>query len=258
MAFVRENGLRFLTGCVLFRPHHETPREAQNYGSVVLVEEWVRGQDEALGRLSRLISGQETIGGQKIGATFSRTDGQHQTYAGIHGWLGWQFVSHLDRPADRQDFHLPQTPLLAHGLRPYLGAAEAVSQWLFEKGTTNQMDARVEYQDRLVTVLPDTRARLISAEWLPGRLRLEIDLGVQEDQVQLQLLYVDASRQTDLLMIPQGPAEFEVPDDVREIHVFLVHTNHDCIAQLPLSSLYHKPMLIWPLGRPTGWNSSRL
>jgi hypothetical protein len=63
VAFIRENGLRFLTGSVEFQDHHTPARGEVDYGSIVFVEEWARDQWEAHARLSRLISGQEKVGG---------------------------------------------------------------------------------------------------------------------------------------------------------------------------------------------------
>jgi len=129
-AFARDNGLRFLTASVLFRASHVASRSAQDYGTVLLVEEWVREQDEALKRLSQLVSGQSAIEGHKIPGTFSRTTGDRQTNPGTRGWTGWRFVSNLDRGPEFQEFQVRQAPLLAWGLRPYLSAPDAVSDWV--------------------------------------------------------------------------------------------------------------------------------
>ena len=234
-AFARDNGLRLLTASVLFRASQVPSRAAQDYGRILLVEEWVR-LDEALDRLSQLTHGEAAIEGHKITDTFSYTQGDRQTYVGVHRWTGWRYFSRIDRGPNWKDFYLPQTPLLAHGQRPHLGAAGAVNEWMLPGQRSNETANTVLDQDCIVTMLPDTRAEIISAEWVPGLLRIEIRPSVPLDQLELQLLYADAKKRSDLIDV-QPEMEIEVPE-ARHLHVFLMHTTNECIAELMLTAPY--------------------
>ena len=233
-AFARDNGLHFLTASVLFRASHAPSRPAQDYGSVLLVEEWVREQDEALNRLAQLVSGQASIEGHKITGTFSNTRGDTQTHTSTAGWIGWRYVSRLDHGAPFEHFQV-QAPLLALGLRPYLSAPDAVSDWVSDTPSSNSVT--VLDQDCIVTMLPDLRARIVSAEWVPGLVRIEVDLDVAADQVELQLMYGEAERQFEIVSVTHQ-MEIEVPGDARWINLYLLHRSGECITELPLRALY--------------------
>ncbi|SPE21906.1 hypothetical protein SBA7_100014 [Candidatus Sulfotelmatobacter sp. SbA7] len=235
-AFVRDNGMRFLTASALFRASHTPARPARDYGTLLLVEEWVRGQDEALARLSQLVHGQAAIEGRKISSTFSQASGDRQTYTITRGLTGWRFVSRLDRGPDWKELQPRQAPLLAPGLRPYLSAPDAVSDWVSDTPRSNSVT--ILDQECAVTMLPDLRARIISAEWVPGLVRIEIDLGVPADQVELQLLYADAQKEFEIVPGVEHQMGIEVPGDARSVHIYLVHTTGECIAELLLGGPY--------------------
>jgi len=233
-AFARDNGLRFLTASVLFRASHVPSRPAQDYGTVLLVEEWVREQDEALKRLGQLVSGLATIEGHKITGTFSNTRGDAQTHTSTAGWIGWRYVSRLDLSGPVEHFQV-QAPLLASGLRPWLSAPDAICNWV--SGMPSSNSVTVLDQDCVVTMLPDLRARIISAEWVPGLVRLELELGVPVEQVELQLMYGEAEKQFEILPV-KHQMEIEVPGDPHWIQLYLVHRTGECIAELPLNAPY--------------------
>ena len=84
VAFIRENGLRFLTGSVEFQDRHTAARGEVDYGPLVFVEEWAHDQWEAQARLFRLISGQEKIGGHEIESVFPQSTASRHSYFGSH------------------------------------------------------------------------------------------------------------------------------------------------------------------------------
>ena len=65
-AFLKQGFSRFLTGSVIFCPEEVPSRPIADYGSLVLVEQWQPDQGEALTLLSKLLSGQAEIAGQKV------------------------------------------------------------------------------------------------------------------------------------------------------------------------------------------------
>jgi hypothetical protein len=233
-AFARDNGLRFLTASVLFRASHVASRPTHDYGSLLLVEEWVREQHEALKRLSQLVSGQATIEGQKITGTFTRSRGYAQTHTSARNWIGWRYISTLDHGAPFESFNV-RAPLVAPGLRPYLSSPDAISDWVSDMPSSNSVS--VADQDCIITMLPDLRARIVSAQWLPGLVRVELEMGVPEDQVELQLMYGEAGKPYDIVPAARD-INVDVPGDARWIHLYLVHVTGECIAELPLQSLY--------------------
>ncbi len=235
-AFAKENGLRFLTASVLFRASHSPSRPARDYGAVLFVEEWVHGQDDALARLAQLLHGQTSIENRKITFTFGLTNGNRQTNAGGPGMIGWRFVSRLDREASFREHQIRQAPLLAPGLPPFLAAPDAVNEWVSETRSSNSVT--ILDQDCIVTTLPDLRATIISAEWVPGLVRIEIGLGVPAEQLELQLLFRDADKQFHITPDVECQMEIEVPGDARSVHIYLVHASGDCISELMLGRLY--------------------
>lgn len=131
VAFARENGLRFLTGAVIFQEHHTPARGKEDYGSIVFTEEWVHDQGEACTRLSRLVSGQEKIGGHEIKEVFQNSTVSRDFYYGIGGNPTWRITSNVQRGEPWQEFYNPpQIPLLAYGLAPYTTPAHAVNDWV--------------------------------------------------------------------------------------------------------------------------------
>lgn len=239
VAFARVPPLRLLTASVLFGSSYVPSRKAQDYGTVLLVEEWVQGEAEALERLAQLLSGQGAIGTQRVTEKFSRTDGDRQTYVGVHHWTGWRYVSRLDPDPLPRNYYLPTTSLLAHGLRPFLGAAEAVIQWVSAKPstTTNQRASAVPDQDCIVTMLPDTRAEIISAEWLPGLLRMRLRCGVPLNELEFQLIYEGATREFDVIQVSALEMDIEVPGG-RQLSIYLMHVSNECVANLMFTAPY--------------------
>jgi len=118
-------------------------------------------------------------------------------------------IRQSERGPDWTEFRLRQGPLLAPGLRPYLSAADAVSRWVADTPSANS--PTVVDQEYIVTMLPDPRARITSAEWRPGLVRIEIELCVPADQVELQLLYPDSEREYAIQSGVKEQMEIDVP-----------------------------------------------
>ncbi len=238
VAFIRENGLRFLTGSVEFQDHHTPARGEVDYGPVVFAEEWAHDQWEAHARLSRLVSGQEKMGGHDIKNVFPQSTASRDFYHGIGGSPTWRITSHLVKDSEWKDYYPLQTPLLGYGLTPYLTLAHAVNHWVFGIDHSAQPGASLQNQWTLVTALPDLRAKFISAEWLPGTLRLELDIRVPVDQIQLQIIHSGSSKQHQLVDAKGGEQQIEIPDDAQKVSVFVVDHGGDCVSQVHLPSVY--------------------
>ena len=131
-----------------------------------------------------------------------------------------------------------KTPLLGYGLKPYLTAAHAVNHWVFGIDHLVQPGASLQNQWTLVTALPDLRAKVISAEWLPGTLRLELDIRVPVDQIQLQIIHSGSLKGHQLLEVNAAEQQIEIPDDAQKLSIFVVDQAGDCVSQVHLASLY--------------------
>jgi Putative DNA-binding domain len=237
-AFVRENGLRFLTGCVEFRDQRTPGRGEVDYGSIVFVEEWTEDQWEAHGRLSRLISGQERIGDHDVKYMFPQSNVSRDFYFGVGGSPTWRITSHMVKDSEWREFYPAQIPLLGYDLKPFVTPAHAVNEWVFGIDHSMQPGASFQNQWQLLTVIPDLRAKVISAEWLPGLLHLDLALRVPVDEVQLQIIHAGASAGHQIGPAKHGEQQFEIPDDVRKLSIFVVDRAGDCVAQLHLASIY--------------------
>lgn len=238
VAFVRDNGLRFLTGCVMFQERRTPARGEVDYGPIVFVEEWAHDQWEAHARLSRLISGQEKIGRYEIKGLFPQSTAQRDFYFGIDGSPTWRVSSHIVRDSEWKDFYPPQVPLLGYGLKPYLTSAHAVNDWVFGIDHCAQPGVSLQNQWSLLTVLPDLRAKVIWAEWLPGTLHLKLDIRIPIDRVQLQLIHSSSIKGHQVLEVNAEEQQIEIPDDAQKLSMFMVDQTGDCLAQLHLASVY--------------------
>lgn len=234
-------GQRLLTGCVLFRPKHVASRPVADYGRVIFLEHWCQDQSAAFDLFSKLLLGQAEFDGYKVQGTFSQSRWERHTYpiGGDEFASGWKLISSLDQVRDTNDFqtHLGQGPLLGYGLRPYLGPAQAIAEWIFGM-RSDSYSGSLPHPNEIVTILPDTRARIVSGQWTPEILAIELELNVPHDSVQLQIAHVGSMSPFRITSASEGNQDIEVPDDTREIAVYLVHSSGDCITWVHLSRLY--------------------
>jgi hypothetical protein len=240
-AFLKQGSLRFLTGSVVFCPDKVPSRAIADYGSLVLVEQWQQDQGEALTLLSKLLSGQADIAGQKVGSGFQQSDLEHRPYTFTSRmWSGWEMRSHYDCSdpyGQEQPQPLIQDSILGFGLRPYRGGNQAINDWVFDLVNDNIGGAVPDF-NALVTFLPDTRARVVSALWTPGKLNLELEINVPPEQVELQIIHVESIRSPQARLATSGAFELEIPDDTRELLIYLVHKSGECIMHIHLRSVY--------------------
>ena len=183
LAFLRDGAEQFLTAAVLFRGQHVASRTQETYRQgdkrFVFVEYWCREQWEAVTLLSKLLSGQAEIEGHLIKATFSRSEFSQRTYpSGRNWWTGYELRSRRDRDENWRELYVPQGDLVRRGASPYKGPDHAINDWIFNQDTWNLLGADLPTKDTIVTVFPDSRARILSADWQPElkKLYLEIEL----------------------------------------------------------------------------------
>ncbi len=241
IAFFREGLVpMFLTGHVVFSEKQLQSRDAADYGRFLFVEHWCNDQWAAVNLLSRLLSGQAEIEGQKIELTFSRADFDHRTHpTGPELWTGWQLRSTQDRDTAWRDVHIPQGRLIGRGLTPYLGPDHAINDWIFGVESRNPVSADVPNRHTIVTRLPDSRARILSADWQSPKLRLEVERNVPPDQLELQVLPVDSRAKFQTVPLDASKIEIDVPEDARSLSIFLLDHSGDCISEVDLDVFQH-------------------
>jgi hypothetical protein len=237
-AILRDGFSRFLTGSVIFSPEEVHPRPSASYGTLLFVEQWENTQNGALNWLSRLLSGQGEISGEKIGSGFRQSDFEHRPFTfGSRGWSGWEMRSLYDEHDIYHDQPLNYGAVLGFGLRPYLGAEQAINDWVFDTVTDKNSNA-VPYLHELLTFLPDTRARFVSALWTPGKLSLGIEVNAPSKDIELQIIHAGSARLPQTIHAISEAFELETPDDARELLLYLMHRSGNCIMHIHLRSVY--------------------
>lgn len=236
IAFLRESGSQFATGSIVFLPKPISARPAADYGRLLFVEEWWGPQDEALNRLSKLLEGQAEVGGHKVNFQFNRSMCFYTNQPfGPHAWSRWQCQSYTN-----VDFSLNQPlqhgPVLGFGLPPYLGPDQALQHWIYDF-RPEVSGSQVPYPGQLVTFLPDLRARIVNALWSPGKLRVELEVNTSQE-TELQISQVGSKEPNQVCLATTGVLEQTIPDDTRELQIYLVHSSGDCVAHIQLRSLY--------------------
>jgi hypothetical protein len=240
-AFLKE-GLRFLTGSVVFWPEELPSRSTADYGVLVLADHWESHWGDALNLLSEILNGEGDIGGQHIKSGFGLSDLDHRSSMsygmGTGGWSGWEMRSHYDPghgPNNIESYI--QDSILGFGLRPYRGGNQAINDWVFNL-QTHDIGGSIPYTNCLVTFLPDTRARVLSALWTPGKLNLGLEINMPSEEIELQILYLGSTRLPYISKAIRGGIELQVPDDARELLIYLVHREGECIMTVHLHHIY--------------------
>ena len=82
---------RWFFGALISRAKRDEPSPAGevDYGSIVFVGDWTDDQWKAHSRLSRLLSGQEKVGGYEINYVFPQSNVARDFYFGVGGCPTW-------------------------------------------------------------------------------------------------------------------------------------------------------------------------
>jgi hypothetical protein len=216
---------QFLTGRVMFSEKELPARAAANYGKLLFVEHWCSEPAKVVDVLSQLLSGQAEIGGCRIEGSFNRSDFDHRPYpSGAELWTGWQVTSARDHDSNWKEVYVPQGRLTARGLKSYRGPDEAINDWIWGIRAASPYSSDIPYKDKIVIILPDTRGRILEAEWQASKLHLKLEINIAPEQVELQVRHEDSSNEFQLVQIKPGLSEVEVaiPDDARALSILLL------------------------------------
>jgi hypothetical protein len=241
VAMTRHNGaMRFAEGCLLLQREKVETAPRTDYGDVLFVEEWIEPLSEAINFLPPFLSGQRSIAGQKVATQFTRTDWHHQDVVAytMTGWREWRFLSRADFLDKNENFHLTQEPLTRKGLVPYINTGHAIADRLYGNKKWNSISS--PYQGQFMTILPETRARLLAGEWSPGSIHIEIEANVPLPTLELQILTEVAGRQQSKIIPLQSKAiDDEIPVDTENINIFLVHESGECLSRTYLPAMFY-------------------
>src|SRR5258708_3228207 len=189
VAMTLQNGvMRFAEGCLLFQREKIACIPKADYGEVLFLEEWIEPLSEAENFLPPFLSGQRSIAGQKITTQFTRTDWYHQNAVEfvMTGWREWRFLSRADFLDRNENIQLTQELLTRKGLTPHLTAGHAIPDKIFGEKKWESISS--PHSGHFVTILPETRALLLSGKWLPVNLPIEIEANISLMALELQLL----------------------------------------------------------------------
>lgn len=233
------SGPRFLAGTMVFSEQRQPDHVLAEYPTVRFVQFWCDGQDNAVSFLSRFWAGKETISNIPIPNIFNHATFNHNSDGqSTSGWPSWLFTASADSRNGEQRLFLEQSATVRKGLIPFRSPADAVRRWIFQEQGSDSMTNDVPYQEQFLTVVPDTRARFASGRWTPGELELITEVNVPLRDLELQIIHVGAEHRSSNYSVGLEPMILEVPEDARELVLYLVHKNGDIVCSRSLHGLY--------------------
>ena len=240
VAMTRQNSvMRFTEGCLIFQREKIACVPKTDYGDVLFLEKWVEPVSKVIDFLPSFLSGKRGIAGQKIATKFTRTDWHHQDVLDFTttGWREWRFLSRADYLDRNENFHLTQEPLTRKGLVPYINPGHAIADRLYGNKKWNSISS--PYLGQFMTILPETRARLLAGEWRPGSIHIEIEANVPLSSLELQILAdVPGRRQSRIIRLRDRSIDDEIPLDAEGINIFLVHKSGECLSRTYLPAMF--------------------
>jgi pyrimidine deaminase RibD-like protein len=238
---------QLLTGAVLFRDQHVASRAQEMYRQgdkkFVFAEYWCHEQWEAVTLLSKLLSGQAEIEGHRIKATFSRSEFSRRTYPlGRDWWTGYDLRSRRDRDETWKELHVPQGDLVRRGASPYQGPDHAINDRVFNQDTYNLPSADLPTKDTIITICPDSRARILSADWQPQqkKLYLEVELKVPPEQIELQISHIESKDRSQSVPLKSGNIEVDIPGDASSLSIYLLDHSDSTISHFDLDGYHNR------------------
>lgn len=237
-AVFRKENPHFLTGSVIFCPHEIPARPIADYGVLLFAEHWQPNAEEAVALLSQILLGQAGIAGHQVTSGFTFSDFEHRPSThygmGTGGWSGWELRTYS---SDQPGPQISHDSVFGFGLRPYRGVNQAINDRVFDLKTDN-VGGEVPYRSSMITFLPDTRARIAGALWMPGKLHIELEVNIPIEEVELQVLPLGSNRLPQVAAGRSGSIQIDVPDDSRELLIYLIHRDGDCIMNVHFHHVY--------------------
>lgn len=218
-----------VSGRLLVSESEEDARDPLCFGTVALSEQWIPvGQLGAC--IAALAKGSIEVGGVSIRAAFSEFTLARElgSYNNVSGWPEWRAC--LRSTTRRRDY--PQVDVIQFGLPPYRNAAHASNDWVHRQPRRTDANALL-FPGELVMALPDSRGRLLRAEWIGGTLKVASESrSADASALQLQVRFVgDVERPVQMLTPCPPDAEVAIPAGTESILVYLVHREAGLLAE---------------------------
>jgi hypothetical protein len=220
----------------LFSDEKLEPRNARIYPQIELGEVWF-DRNEANDALIKVLAGEKPLGSGSVSdASFyhpNRTAGE-QSYS---GWSETTVAVRIDSMPS-----IPWNPIAAKGLRPYSSGKNALIDWVWHGAlpVSNHFPREVPHINNIFLILPDTRARIVKADWQGDVLSIETEFNIEPEQLDLQVTisYGERSFQLPPCSLQQN-TNWTVPEDVVVVELFLVHADGTLLSHLQVTRGEH-------------------
>jgi hypothetical protein len=87
---------------------------------------------------------------------------------------------------------------------------------------------------------PDSRARILSADWQQTKLYLEVELKVPPDQIELQILHIESKNDSQSAPLKTGSLEIDIPGDASSLSIYLLDHSDNTISHLDLDGYHNR------------------
>jgi hypothetical protein len=230
----------FVTGCLRFLEDAVPERKPLAYGDLLLTEFWFPFERvDAL--LDGIASGTAVVDRRPLGKSSSGGYIRRVLENTASGWPEWQARVGLDGAQQRAEVagRLTHDPVIAFGNPPFMNPFHAVGDWVF--GDVRSWSSTSVRSDEITVWIPDTRGRFLQSEWIPGRVRLNLDLRADAPAVQVQFRFLGSRSVRAALVGATAAVEHEVPEDAESVVAFLVHERSELLGQVNLGRWSQPP-----------------
>jgi len=235
---VEGNGLMFATGKIVFCDEVVPARGAFLYPAMVLAEEWIAGPEPALERLALLLEGAASVAGQQVRGRFGGTYSEravHSFWPRLTPWAELTFKTAWHHEGPRPTVN--NEPVVAFGLPPYQSTRSAVSEWVYDRVLASGSDA--PHMNELLTILPDTRARISDAKWEHDHVIVSVAANCDRQDLELHAVFLDTyQRQYESVRAPETQVRLKVPDDAGGVWLSLIHSSGARLGETILNQAY--------------------
>lgn len=209
------------------------------YAAIHLLEEWVPSQEAAYDRLAQLMSGGGAIAGEAIpssGYRYTCDEGHSSWHPKLTGWTEASFKSDAVDTSNGNRLSLTRDPVTSFGLPPYESGSHVVHEWMHRQTSRQRHSGDPSDLGAFRTILPDTRARIVSAEWSRGQLEVHLEVNVPRNQLELQCLFFESVLARDVLLAaPANHVQIMVPEDAQGASMYLLHSSGVHLGQAAVS-----------------------
>lgn len=235
----QHNAWTFVAGRAVVHDTEQVARARLQYGKLLLLEEFVSPADTGLQRIKQIILGDGSCDGQQFTVEHSYIGGRRDVPPHGHytNWPEWVFRCSFKRSNERR-VEISGNPAVAIGQPPFVSWAHAINEWLAREPLERHNASSFNDSHELLIIIPDTRARILSADWTTNRARVSLDSNCPPEDLELQTLFWGSRLQRHHVVSgPSASVEVEVPEDATGIWHCLLHRSGDRLGEISLSQI---------------------